>query len=558
MIKRIIGAVASALTATLLATGCAQLPHSGAIGIGPDIANTDGADYVYYSPAAPSEDASQQEIISGFLSAGNGPQNDYSVARSYLTIDKQTEWLPSEEVLIQEGPPRFTFASDTEVHVDVNISASIDDAGVYSFAPRGTQRHLIYRFAKQAGQWRLSEAPNLTMLLHPNFLVLFKPYSLYFYDSNHNYLVPDVRWFPSRASTATRLTSALLQGPQAWLEPALAAVPGPDIELNLDAVPITNSEASVDLSSNAAQLPVQDLQYLKAELKATLTQLPSVTGVSISFEGEAQTVRDLPTKVSRGAIGSPVALTDNGLAHLNSSTQLFGGNELRELVGSDIRDFALNASETSLALATGVGVYQVKHSTIGSQATLVDRRPNLLAPHWDNRNYLWTLTNTEDSSWFITDSSQNRTKLSTKAYAKSKILSFAISPDGSRVVVLSSGDRNGVWVLPIVRNAKGTPTSLGGGIKLPVEPGTPVSVTWADSSSVSMLMKISSTSVRAVTQTVGGESVSYSAISDGVAIVASAAAPAVYILLADGTAVLSRSSIWNTVATNVLSLRYPE
>ena len=558
MIKRIIGTVISALTTTALLAGCAQIPQSGAIGVGPDITNTDGVDYFYYSPAGPSADATQQDIISGFLSAGNGPQNDYSVARSFLTIDKQADWLASEEVLIQEGLPRFTFASETEVHVDVTISASIDAFGIYSHAPRGTQRHLVYRFAQQSGQWRLSEAPNLTMLLHPNFLVLFKPYSLYFYDSNRNYLVPDVRWFPSRASTATRLTSALLRGPQEWLLPALAPMPATPVELNLDAVPITNAEAVVDLSQTAAQLPVKDIQYLKAQLKATLTQLPTVTGVSFSFDGEPQTVKDLPIKVSRGSIGSPIALTASGLGHLNSATKIFGGNEIKELVGSGIRDFAINAAETNLALVTGVGVYQVKQSAIGSQATLVDRRPKLLAPHWDNRNYLWTLTNELNSSWLITDASANRIRLSTKAYSNSSISSFAISPDGSRVAVLSTGDRNGVWVLPVLRNAKGAPTALGRGIKLRLEQGTPVALTWADSSTVSMLMKLSETSVRAVTQMIGGESVSYSAISDGVAIVASTAAPAVYVLLADGTAVLSRSSIWNTVATNVLSLRYPD
>jgi len=556
--RRLLAAVTASLTATLLVAGCAQLPQSGAIGIGPEIANTDGADYVYYSPAAPSEDASQQEIISGFLSAGNGPQNDYSVARSYLSIDKQAEWLPSEEVLIQSGPPRFTFASENEVHVDVNISASIDAFGTYNYAARGTQRHLIYRFAQQDGQWRLAEAPNLTMLLHPNFLVLFKPYSLYFFDSNHNFLVPDVRWFPSRTSTATRLASALLKGPQEWLEPALAPMPELDLELSLDAVPITNTEASVDLASNAGQLPAQDLQYLKAQLKATLTQLPTVTGVNISFSGEPQTVRDVAVKVSRGALGSPVALTDEGLSHMNSSTKIIGANELRDLVGSNIVDFALNSTETSLALQTGVGIYKVEQSTIGSDASLIDRRAALLAPHWDNRNYLWTLTNAESSSWYVRDSAGVRHRVAAPAYVNSSVSSFAISPDGSRALVLSSGDRNGVWVVPIVRNARGVPKSLGRGIKLPLEQGVPISVTWADSSNVSMLMKITGTTVRAVTQTIGGESVSYSAISDGVSIVASNSAPAVYVLLSNGTVVLSRSSIWNTVQTDVRSLRYPD
>ena len=322
MIKRIFSAVTAALTATALVSGCAQLPQSGAIGIGPDIANTDGADYVYYSPASPADDASQQEIISGFLSAGNGPQNDYSVARSYLTVEKQTDWIPSEEVLLQEGPPRFTFASENEVHVDVNISASIDAYGSYTVAARGTQRHLVYRFAQQGGQWRLSEAPNLTMLLHPNFLVLFKPYSLYFFDSNHNFLVPDIRWFPSRTSTATRLASALLKGPQQWLQPALAPSSSSGIELNIDAVPIVNAEASVDLSANASQLPTKDLQYLKAQLKSTLTQLPTVTDVSIAIDGVVQAVRDVPSQVSRGAIGSPVALTSTGLARAHPSSAL--------------------------------------------------------------------------------------------------------------------------------------------------------------------------------------------------------------------------------------------
>jgi len=558
LIKRIFAGLAAAVTVILLATGCAQIPQSGAIGVGPDIASIEGNDYVYYSPASPSEDASQQEIISGFLSAGNGPQNDYSVARSYLTVEKQTGWLPSEEVLIQEGPPRFTFVSGTEVHVDVNITASIDAYGSYRTAARGAQRKLVYRFEQQAGQWRLDEAPNLTMLLKPNFMVLFKPYSLYFFDSNRNYLVPDVRWFPSRTSTATRLASALLQGPQEWLKPALAPAPEIGVELNIDAVPITNGEASVDLSENAAMLPAKDLQYLRAQLKATLTQLPSVTGLTISVDGLPQTIRDVPSKVSRGAIGSPIALTDAGLSHLNASTPIYSARELKDLAGSDIRDFAINSGETNLALLTGVGVYQVTPSTLGSQASLVDRRPDQLAPHWDNRNLLWTLTSAENSSWFVTDTSSNRTRVSAPAYEKSSISSFAISPDGSRLAVLSEGDRNGVWVLPILRSAKGSPTALGRGIKVPLERGTPTAVTWADSSTVAMLMRINSKTVRAVKHTIGGESTTYSAIPEAVSITASNAAPAIYLVLANGTVFLSRNSIWNTVETNVKSLRYAD
>ena len=66
---------ALAAVAALL-TGCAQLPRSGAIGVGPDVQVEATDDYLYYSPSLPSPGDSQQQIVTGFLSAGNGPQND--------------------------------------------------------------------------------------------------------------------------------------------------------------------------------------------------------------------------------------------------------------------------------------------------------------------------------------------------------------------------------------------------------------------------------------------------------------------------------------------------
>jgi len=72
------------ITAALL-SGCASLPSNLNVEVGPELSTPDQQDLSFYSPASPLPGASPSEIVSGFLSAGTGPQNDYQVAREYLT-----------------------------------------------------------------------------------------------------------------------------------------------------------------------------------------------------------------------------------------------------------------------------------------------------------------------------------------------------------------------------------------------------------------------------------------------------------------------------------------
>ena len=77
--------VATLLAAMLATTGCAQLPKSGEIKSGPNVESGLETDYLYYSPSGPTDGDSQEEIVLGFLNAGTGPQNDFEVAKSYLS-----------------------------------------------------------------------------------------------------------------------------------------------------------------------------------------------------------------------------------------------------------------------------------------------------------------------------------------------------------------------------------------------------------------------------------------------------------------------------------------
>ena len=116
--------IALAISAFLL-TGCAQLPTQVDIKSGPELVAPEAADFSYYVPNGPVDGSSQQEIVSGFLAAGTGPQNDYSVAREFLTDEFAQRWNPASEVLIRDGAPGFTPSGETSLMVDVRVGGGV-------------------------------------------------------------------------------------------------------------------------------------------------------------------------------------------------------------------------------------------------------------------------------------------------------------------------------------------------------------------------------------------------------------------------------------------------
>lgn len=195
--------------------GCAQLPTSGQVQRGPDLSGDIPGDYLYYSPTGPIAGASREEVIQGFLNAGTAPQNDYAIAREYLTADFKSKWDPSGSTLVQRGQLQISNPVKDEFSVTVDVQSQVDWHGVFSNSPKGTTQTLDISLIKEGKNWRISKAPNLTVVIAPVFDVIFRSYSLYFFDRAMQNLVPDVRWFPSRASTTTLVMNALLDGPVA-------------------------------------------------------------------------------------------------------------------------------------------------------------------------------------------------------------------------------------------------------------------------------------------------------------------------------------------------------
>ncbi|MEY3274171.1 MAG: hypothetical protein RLZZ279_303, partial [Actinomycetota bacterium] len=229
-------ALALLVIAALTLTSCAKLPTVSEVRVGSDIQSELSSDYLYYSPSDPSVDATQQEILDGFLNAATGPQNDYEVARKYLSGEIASGWNPSAELLVGNSKPVVSISGTNDATVTFEASARVDELGRYQELVPSISRVLNFRFVIENGEWRISQAPNVTVLVRPIFDVLFRSYSLYFYDNQERYLVPDTRWFATRISTSTRLASALLSGPDFWLRDAVKSAFPMGTQLALDSV----------------------------------------------------------------------------------------------------------------------------------------------------------------------------------------------------------------------------------------------------------------------------------------------------------------------------------
>ena len=115
-------------------------------------------------------------------------------------------------------PPRGSRADSTSWVVTISSGASIDEKGQYQTSIPSNAFDLTFGLVKNDdGQWRISSAPNGTVLSPDRFASIFERYELYFYDPSYQYLVPDLRWFRSDSGAPSTVVDALLAGPSSRL-----------------------------------------------------------------------------------------------------------------------------------------------------------------------------------------------------------------------------------------------------------------------------------------------------------------------------------------------------
>lgn len=549
-------ALASLFALVLLLSGCAKLPTNGEVKVGSDIQSGLTADYLYYSPSGPIDGASQADIINGFLNAATGPQGDYQVAREFLAGALAAEWNPSNELLIAEARPEVQLIGTTGARIRLNAMARIDDTGRYHDLGNGVERALYYEFINQDGQWRISSAPNATVLVRPVFDVLFKSYSLYFYDEQNRYLVPDLRWFATRVSTSTRLVSALLAGPSDWLSGSVQNSFPSKTKLALDSVTVENGTAIVDLDSTANHATVIERQRMLAQLTATLTQLANVFDVEIRIDHISQNIANLPYEVSLANNPDPIVLTGDGFKVLSSSASpMVRASDAAVAWGAT--DFAINNQQTLLALQSSKGIGLHKLTGNDAKTLLVDGRPNLLAPSIDPQGYIWTLGAAEDSGLSAFDSTGAQDFSWLGWLAGKKHLAFAVSREGGRVAVLvQNGKQNQIFVAAITRNAKGAPVAISNPIQIGQSQQIVRSLSWIDDTSVGTIARNADGLTNPIYLQIDGEIKKLTFVPNAISVVANGLYSSAYVLDSSRNLKVLRSMTWLDSASDIHAIHF--
>ena len=527
-------------------TGCATLPVSGPVRIGPDLEPPSDSTSFYYSPATPVDGSSEAEILAGFLAAGTAPQNDYAIAREYLSESIRASWNPNQELLIQKSTPQVTFTESGIAFVEVEVTARVDANGRYEELPAGSTRTLEYAFSDQAGQVRISSAPDVTIVIRPVFDVVFRSYSVYFLDQSKSALVPELRWFPANPATGTKLVNALLAGPSDWLKPAVVSAIPTGTVLSLDAVTVQEEVALVDLSARALVASLSDRALMKAQLVATLSQLPTITKVAISIERSAQDIPDSELSVKFGPNGTMVALGEDGLKAVSGAAtdeipagaSFFGSREVTNL--------ALSASTSKIAASTSNGVFETSLDNPGAAVKFLDPRTTLTAIEYDQLGKLWLVSGSQVS----VDSKP----LSASWLSGQSISAFALSPEGSRAaMIVGQGASSQVLLTSVIRNQAGTPIELASPITLVAELSNPTLVSWFDQVTLSIFTSQSDSSNVTLVE-IGGGTRLVQGLADAKSLVALGDGSAMYLLKDTGELFTYRGSFWASIDSSVSAI----
>jgi hypothetical protein len=542
------------LALALTLTGCASLPVSGPVRIGPDLVQTSDGDSFYYSPSSPFEGASQTEILNGFIAAGTGPQNDYAVAREFLSENIRSSWNPNQEVLIQRSSPQIVISDQDTAEVVVDVAATVDADGKYQVAPLGTGRVLEFSFVLENSQWRLSRVPDSTVLIRPVFDVVFSGYSVFFLDRQKRFLVPELRWFPTTAATGTRLANAVLGGASSWLKPAVVSAIPSGTRLSIDAVTVENGVALVDLTARALVASRADRSLMKSQLEATLSQLPNVSQVAISIERAMQEIVDTDNETGVLGVRSLAVVGDEGLEVLASSAETLFETGKNFYEQSELTEIALSGQSGWIATLSETGVFRTQGDSPGALVELIDSRVAIADIEFDRQEYLWSMSRALESEIIVTSPSLEQSIVLAPWLTGQSVRAFALSPGGSKIALLVQGS-NGTRVLvsAVVRDFSGTPIELAEPIEVARELPNPSSVSWVDQITMA-IVNTASGSTSALLVTVGGTSRQLPALPGTRKIVAAGTSGQLFLLTESGELFSLRGSAWTPLRQSIRAL----
>lgn len=462
--------LACAMVLGLTLSACGAMPRSGPVHKVIEPTEQTQQSAMPFNPQGPRVGATAQEIVEGFLAAGVGAQDDYSVARQYLTPQLAATWKPDTRVLIHSGEPTTVpRLNDGEFRTSMEVSGELSASGVLAKQPSGSTRVLDFVLTSVDGQWRISRAPDGVVVPQTDFEKIFSPTNLYFYSAQDSkYLVPDPRWFATRSTTSTAAVRALMRGPAAYLGNAVTSAIPQGTALSRSAVPVSGGTAAVDLTlASFDPAEVNQARRMEQQLRATLRTIPNVDDVELR-------INDAPVDTSGGSDNDPIqavtvpnrqiGVSDNKLAfYQGGQTELIPDLTLPEGVTLSKPGMGMEAGAFGFVDSAGSTVYTVSPGQQPRQRWSGNKPTR---PSFDNLGWVWGADRSGTVRAVRASSEGQGDTVSASWLDDQHVASLRISREGSRALVVTTdaaATRSTVWIAGVVRDASGKPTELAKG-----------------------------------------------------------------------------------------------
>ena len=495
-----------ALIAILLLTlsGCTNLPTSGSVQVGGPLDSPEETQ-VQYLASGPVEGATQQEILEGYLAAGAAAQDNYRVARQFLTDDFAAEWNPLQESVVRGGNSSVSSTGATTLTFSTSVTARVTRGGFYAVEEAGASQGFEFEFEQVNGEWRISRAPDSVFVTAATFDSVYRPFTVYFYNQARTQFVPDVRYFPRAGDPVTEVARAVIGGPSEYLPNAVTSFPS-TTSLVASPVEIVEGRALVDVSRDVLDSTVDDQQAMLAQMSASLDEISGISNVSLTVD---RSVISITGGTAPNVVAEPL-VSENALIVRDGVIGFAVGGEVEELgrLGERIMKLAptsISYHDTGVAaVGTAKGVYFV-----GDSQLQVSNSPSVVEPQIDGSNSVWWVSPTDKSA--IRVFAGGRSVQFTGPWgAKSSIRALEVSREDARLAVAvhtPSGPR--LYVASIGRDSKGRLKSVSGFHRLTVRGASIIDLAWADATNIAVLTKTVSVSyvelasVGGVTETIG-------------------------------------------------------
>lgn len=410
------------LAALPLLAACATIPTSGPIEQGVEVTLDSSDQVIRVIARPPAPDMTPSQIVSGFLQASASFEDDHAVARQFLTPSAAVTWDPSGSVNVYDGVPTIVPDGVADVDMTATRIGGIDAEGHYDVATPGELIEATFRMEFVNGNWRIATPPSGLLLSRSDVERAFRVYDVFFLDPSFTTLVPDPRYFPVDGPTpATAIARALVAGPTEWLAPAVRTGFPDGSTLAVDAVPVVEGVARVDLDPQVRFADAETRQAFSAQLVWSLRQVPGVRFLNLNAGGQTL---DVPGAPNPQPIDSWSAFDPNAMPWGTTAYGVLGGR-------------VIDLDRTPpLPIPGGAGLASPPLSGIA-----VSLRGDLIAG-LDADARLWIGTTTAGTSLTPADAEPGQSRPS---FGRDRE-AWAVGPDGKLRRVTASGEATEVQV----------------------------------------------------------------------------------------------------------------